>query len=138
MACEEKTTMASSPRLYSHYDAPLWESIAAGAMQLQKCSNCAALRYPPGPTCPKCLSTDYTWTPIAGTGRILSWTTFHRQYLPAYPAPHTVVAVQLTEGPIMIGHVAAEQVERLAVDAPVKMIYVDHADGYRIQRFELA
>lgn len=130
--------MAASPRLYSHYDAPMWESIAAGAMQLQKCDACGTLRYPPGPTCPKCLSTDFKWTPIAGVGRILSWTTFHRQYLPAYPAPHTVVAMQLAEGPIMIGHVPADQRMRLAVDAPVRMTYVMHADGYQIPSFELA
>ncbi len=130
--------MAASPRLYSHYDAPMWDSIAKEAMELQTCSHCGALRYPPGPTCPRCLSTDFTWTPVAGTGRILSWTTFHKQYLPAYPAPHTVVAVQLDEGPIMIGHVAPEIVGGLAVDGPVRMIYVDHADGYRIPSFELA
>lgn len=130
--------MPTKARLYSFYDGPMWESIADDAMQLQTCSACGAMRYPPGPTCPKCLSTDYAWTPIAGQGKILSWTTFHRQYLPAYPAPHTVVAVQLSEGPIMIGHVAADQVKKLKVDALVRMIYMDHADGYRIPSFEVA
>jgi len=129
--------MPTQARLYSFYDGPMWQSIAKDAMQLQRCSDCAALRYPPGPACPKCLSTGYAWTPIEGKGKILSWTTFHRQYLPAYPAPHTVVAVQLSEGPIMIGHVAAKEVGKLKVDAPVRMIYVDHADGYRIPSFEI-
>ena len=129
--------MAAKAHLYSFYDGPMWESIAEDAMKLQKCANCGALRYPPGPTCPKCLSTDYEWAPVEGRGKILSWTTFHRQYLPAYPAPHTVVAVQLSEGPIMIGHVAAGEVPKLKVDAPVRMIYVDHADGYRIPSFEV-
>jgi uncharacterized protein len=131
-------TMASSPRLHSHYDAPTWESVAAHATRLQKCDACGTMRYPPGPTCPKCLSTDFTWAPIAGTRRVLSWTTFHRQYLPAYPAPHTVVAVQLAEGPIMIGHVPGDQRARLAVNAVVRMTYVAHADGYQISSFELA
>jgi uncharacterized protein len=130
--------MRTKARLYSFYDGPMWESIAGDAMQLQKCSECGAFRYPPGPTCPSCLSTDYAWTPIEGKGRILSWTTFHRQYLPAYPAPHTVVAVELSEGPIMIGHVAAEEANKLKVDASVRMIYVDHADGYRIPSFKTA
>lgn len=130
--------MAATPRLTSHYDAPMWDSIGRDRMELQQCGQCGALRYPPGPTCPRCLSTEFAWTPVAGTGRLLSWTTFHRQYLPAYPAPHTVVAVQLDEGPIMIGHVAADVVGRLAVDAPVRIIYVDHADGYRIPSFRLA
>jgi uncharacterized protein len=129
--------MSSGPRLYSHYDEPMWESIASGTMRLQKCGACGSMRYPPGPVCPKCLSTEFVWTPIAGGGRILSWTTFHRQYLAAYPPPHTVVAVQLEEGPIMIGHVPSEQAALLAVDAPVRITYAAHPDGYRIPSFEL-
>ncbi len=130
--------MTAAPRLYSHYDAPMWESIAKDAMKLQKCSHCGSFRYPPGPMCPRCLSADYEWTEIAGEGRVLSWTTFHKQYLPAYPAPHTVVAVQLAEGPIMVGYVAAEEAGRLSIDAPVRIVYTDHADGYRLPIFKLA
>lgn len=129
--------MSAGPRLYSPYDAPMWASVAAGAMALQQCRDCRTWRYPPGPACPDCLSTEYAWVPIAGTGRLLSWTTFHRQYLPAYPPPHTVVAMQLSEGPIMVGHVAPALAGRLAVDAPVRMIYVTHADGYRLPSFEI-
>ncbi len=128
---------ATTPRLYSHYDAPMWESISKDAMKLQKCCNCGTFRYPPGPMCPSCLSAEYEWTPVAGDGRVLSWTTFHKQYLAAYPAPHTVVAVQLSEGPIMVGYVAADEVGRLSVDAPVRIVYTDHADGYRLPIFAL-
>jgi uncharacterized protein len=128
----------ASARLYSHYDAPMWASIAEGAMQLQQCSHCGRWRYPPGPTCPDCLSTDYAWKPIAGTATILSWARFQRQYLPAYPAPHTVIAVQLTEGPLMVSHIAQNQVDRLAAGAPVRLRYVTHPDGYRIPTFDLA
>ena len=129
--------MTATARLYSHYDAPMWESISEDAMRLQKCSHCNAFRYPPGPVCQQCLSTEYEWTAIAGTARVLSWTTFHKQYLPAYPAPHTVVAVQLDEGPIMVSYVAPDRVGRLAVDIPVRMIYVDHPDGYRLPMLDV-
>ena len=130
--------MNATARLFSHHDAPMWESISDDAMQLQRCSHCGAFRYPPGPVCQQCLSTEYDWTPISGEGRILSWTTFHKQYLPAYPAPHTVVAVALGEGPIMVGHVARDKVGDLAIDLPVRIVYVDHADGYRLPMFEPA
>jgi uncharacterized OB-fold protein len=129
--------MTAKARLYSHYDAPMWESISEDAMKLQECGHCGAFRYPPGPVCEQCLSPHYDWTPIAGTGRVLSWATFHKQYLPAYPAPHTVVAAQLAEGPLMVAFVPADQVERLAVDAAVRIVYIDHADGYRLPVFEL-
>jgi uncharacterized OB-fold protein len=129
--------MSARPRQFSPYDAPLWDSIAAGALQLPRCTRCQAFHYPPGPCCPECLSFDLQWQPVSGQGRVLSWTTFHRDYLPAWPAPHTVVAVQLQEGPIMIGHVPRSDAKELALDAPVTIAYTDHADGYRITEFRL-
>jgi uncharacterized OB-fold protein len=115
----------------------MWDSVTAGAMRLQCCAECGLMRYPPGACCPNCLSTEARWEPLSGAGHVLSWTTYHRQYLPAYPAPHTVVAVQLAEGPIMIGNVDAADAARLKADAAVELFYADHPDGYRLPRFRL-
>lgn len=128
----------AEPRLYSHDDGVMWKSIAAGAMRLQRCASCGRWRYPPGPSCPNCLSVEATWEPVSGRGTLLSWTTFHRQYLPAYPAPTTCVAVALAEGPIMIGNIDQAEVGQLKVDAPVELIYGTHPDGYALPRFRLA
>ena len=127
--------MSKTPRQYSPYDAPMWESISQGQLKLQRCRETGVFYYPPGPMCPESLSFDVEWAPVSGHGKILSWTVFHRQYLPAYPAPHLVVAVQLEEGPIMIGYMDHVHLPRLALDLPVSVEYVDHADGYRITRF---
>jgi uncharacterized OB-fold protein len=116
----------------------MWDSIAERAMRLQRCAVCGRWRYPPGPACPACLSTQAVWAPLSGRGRLLSWTTFHRQYLPAWPAPHTCVAVALAEGPIMIGNVDYAETGRLAIDAPMELIYDMHPDGYTLPRFRLA
>jgi uncharacterized protein len=129
--------MANGPRLYSPYDAPMWDSIASGRMQLQTCGDCHLFRYPPAPICPRCLSLRYHWQDIGGKGRVLSWTTFHRQYLPAYPPPHTVIAVELDEGPIMIGYVAGEDAHKVAIDTAVRLTYGKHPDGYGVPYFTL-
>ena len=128
----------AGPRHYSPYDATLWDSFAEDRMRLQCCDDCGTFRYPPGACCPQCLSTAATWQPIAGTGRVLSWTTYHRQYLPAYPAPTTVVAAMLDEGEILITNIDPSEVGDLALDRPVRVVYGDHPDGYRIPRFTLA
>lgn len=131
--------MAELPRLYSPYDRPMWESIQEQSMALQRCSECGRFRYPPGACCPACLSTEAEWTPVSGHGRVLSWTTYHRQYLPAYLPPHTCIAVQLDEGPIIVSNVDADQVSDLAVDREVTMFYGTHPlDGYTLPRFRLA
>jgi uncharacterized OB-fold protein len=129
------TEAAKTPRLFSPYDAPMWESINQDCMKLQWCPDSDLFRYPPGPACPVSLSMEYEWRPISGRGRIISWTVFHRTYLPAYPAPHLVVAVQLDEGPIMVSNMDHGVLDRMRLDAPVRMIYIDHPDGYRLPSF---
>lgn len=123
------------PRLFSPYDAPMWESINQKCMKLQWCPESEQFRYPPGPACPISLSMEYEWRAISGLGRIISWTVFHKTYLPAYPAPHLVIAVQLKEGPILVSNMAYSDLERLRLDLPVRMIYADHPDGHIIPSF---
>lgn len=127
--------MGKHPRTFSPYDEAYWASIAAGEMRLQKCKDCATLRYLPSACCPKCLSVEADWVPVSGRATLLSWTTFHRQYLPAYPVPFTVIAVQLEEGPMMISNIDEAERPSLAVGAALSMTYADHPDGYRIPRF---
>lgn len=129
--------MSTHPRLFSPYDAPMWDSIARGEMALQRCDDCGRFRYPPGPCCPHCLSLSSRWVPLSGRARVLSWTTFHRKYLPAYPPPTTVVAVVLEEGPIMLSNIDAADTARLVLDLPLVMFYDDHPDGYRLPRFRI-
>jgi uncharacterized OB-fold protein len=130
--------MQAMPKYYSPYDRPMWDSIQQGQMQLQRCVKSGTFFYPPGPCCPETLSFDIEWAPISGRAKLLSWTIFHRQYLPAYPAPHLVVAVQLEEGPIMVSYMDAGERDHLKLDAPVIMKYAQHPDGYQIPMFELA
>ena len=129
--------MAQGPRQYSYYDQFLWQSISEDAIRFQKCSECGTFRYPPGGCCPTCLSTEATWEKLSGRGRVLSWITYHRQYLPAYPAPTTVIAAELEEGPIFITNIDHAEAAGLKLDQPVRIVYGDHRDGYRIPRFTL-
>lgn len=129
--------MAAHPRFFSPYDEPYWGSVTDGAMKAQKCKSCSTMRYPPAACCPKCLGVETEWVTLSGKGTVLSWTTFHRQYLPAYPAPSTIVAVQLEEGPMMISNIEETERASLRIGAAVRMIYADHSDGYRIPRFTM-
>jgi uncharacterized OB-fold protein len=129
--------MIKSPVHYSPYDMPMWESISARQMRLQR-SPAGVFRYPPGPVCPESLSTEYEWVPISGRGTLLSWTVFHRKYLQAYPPPSLVIAVRLDEGPIMVSNMEVAEIPHLRIGAPVRMVYGEHPDGYVIPRFTLA
>ena len=73
-----------------------------------------------------------------GQGTILSWEIFHRQYLPAYPAPYNVIAVRLAEGPVMISNLEAPHPDGTWIGREVHMVYVDMPDGAVLPRFILA
>src|SRR5690554_330433 len=92
-------------------DEEFWQSINDKNMRLQRCADCHAWRYPSAPLCATCLSDQSSWEPVSGKAEIMSWAVFHRTYLPAYPAPHTVIAVRLEEGPIFISNLEGPEPE---------------------------
>src|SRR5262247_2234964 len=93
-------TMATARpvRAMDPYAEQFWTFTLSRELRLQQCSACGKFRWPPGPTCDRCLSDDFAWSPLSGKAKVLSWTTFRRGYFPEYPPPHTVVALELAEG----------------------------------------
>lgn len=119
------------------HDEPFWESVAQRAMRLQRCGDCGLWRYPAGPICSACNSEHAVWEPVSGRGTILSWVVFHKTYLPAYPAPHSVIAVRLDEGPILISNLEGPEPTDTWIDAPVTLCYSTMPDGFTLPRFRL-
>ena len=111
-------------------DRPMWDSIAEGALKLQKCSGCGAFRYPPGPICAECLSMESEWVAVDGGGNVLSWVVFHRKYFDDFPPPYNAVAVRLDEGPIVMTNLIGDPPEGSWIGHRVQLNYVDH-DGRR-------
>jgi len=118
--------MSNSQPVLTIYDLPMWDSIARQALALQKCAGCGRYRYPPGPSCPYCLSMEAAWTPLAGQGRIISWVVFHRKYFDDYPPPYNVVAVELAEGPILVSNLVGREPEGSWIGSDVELCYEEH------------
>ncbi|TWG90161.1 hypothetical protein L598_007000000070 [Mesorhizobium sp. J18] len=133
-------TAATPPRVLGLYDQPFWDLLAeSGRMHLQCCSACGAWRYPPGPACHECLSPDCEWKPITGTGELLSWIIFRKQYLPAYPAPYNVIAVRLDEGPTIISNLTSDPtLDDSPIGRRVRLTVARMDDGVALPRFEFA
>jgi uncharacterized OB-fold protein len=105
-------TMRTIPEpLHSFSDDQFWRFVESGEVRIQRCLACGTVRYPPEPVCPACLSADAVWEPLAGTGSLLAWTTFHRQYFSGFPVPYTVGAVLTDEGPIICAPVEGDPAE---------------------------
>jgi uncharacterized OB-fold protein len=105
------------------YEAPFWEFVQRHELRLQRCADCGAYRYPPGPTCSRCLCQEWEWAPLSGTGRLLSWVVFHRQYFPELPVPYYVAAVETAEGPILIANLVNLGDRGPRLDMPVRILF---------------
>jgi uncharacterized OB-fold protein len=125
-------------RVIGFYDRTMWEELGGGSFALHRCDACEAFRYPPAPICSECLSSVSTWTPVSGGGEIIARATFHRTYLPAYPAPHTVAAIRLDEGPIVISIVLDATLDQQEIGRRVRLKLVERAEDYVLPCFELA
>jgi uncharacterized OB-fold protein len=86
--------------------------------------------------CPDCLSAEFAWEPVSGRGTVVSWATFHRQYLPAYPAPYQVIVVRLDEGPLFVSNMADPAPALRTAGEQVEIVYVEMPDGVVLPRLQ--
>lgn len=83
-----------------------WQAARRGQLVVQQCRNCEAVLHLPRPYCSRCGSWETTWRPVAGRGRVHSWTRVTHQVHPSFPTPYTIVLVELEEFPSVrfVGH----------------------------------
>jgi uncharacterized protein len=117
-------------RTLDPYADQFWQFTVNRDFRLQRCTDCAKFRWPPGPTCDACLSEEFEWTPLSGRATLLSWTTFHRGYFPEYPAPHTTVAVELAEGPLFVAYPVGVEVAELREGMTLELRWADSEDRF--------
>jgi uncharacterized OB-fold protein len=93
---------------------------------VQQCV-CGIYRHYPKPQCPECLSGEWRWTPVAGSGVIHSFTVTHRAFHPAWAdrVPYVVATIELDEGVRMVSDLPAEDTELAAVGTPVEVFFDD-------------
>lgn len=101
--------------------AELYAWWVRGELRLQRCADCRAWQHPPRHRCPTCGSTATGFEPIAGTGRVFTWTVTHRPIDPAFTPPYAVVVVELDEGPRLVGNPRGLELGELRLDLPVRV-----------------
>jgi uncharacterized OB-fold protein len=116
---------------------PFWDSVKRHQAELQKCDRCGKVRFIPTELC-TCGSPDSSWTPIAGTGEVYTYTVVHRAPTPAYQAkaPYVIAHVTLDEGPRMISHLVGVEPADVTIGMPVQLGYEDVAPELTLYHFE--
>ena len=104
---------------------PFWQAQNAHELKFQKCSQCAHVRYLPGPLCPDCCSFDFEWIASSGRGVIYSYTVVRHQTHPAFPVPYTVVLAQMEEAPRVIAQLRATEGAQFGLGTAVRVEWED-------------
>ncbi|HWL41873.1 MAG TPA: OB-fold domain-containing protein [Ilumatobacter sp.] len=110
----------------------------AGELRFQRCTECGRWNHPPGTTCPSCGSESLEWTPVGGTGTIVSWTRTHYAFAPPFAAdgPYVALVVAVDEGPQMVSMLRGGDEPRCG--GRVRVEFEARADGRRVAVFVAA
>jgi uncharacterized OB-fold protein len=81
----------------------MWRAAADGRLDVQRCTKCGAHRYPPTDGCYRCLSLEWEWSTLPGTGTVYTFIWVPdaaRAEAEQRPAYYNLVIVELdgTEG----------------------------------------
>jgi uncharacterized protein len=123
------------PRLDT-VNRPFWAATKDGKFMLQFCKDCGDTRYPPGPVCPKCLSSNQDWKQASGRGTLESWVDFHRAYWDGFKGdlPYRVCLVKLEEGPVVVSNLV-DKTDNLRMGQPVKVVFDKVTDNVTLPKF---
>jgi uncharacterized OB-fold protein len=80
---------------------PFWEGCRAGELRIPRCRDCDHWVWYPAASCPGCGGGRHEWTRVSGRGRLFTWVTVHRAFLPGYQGrvPFVTALVELEEDP---------------------------------------
>ena len=96
-------------------------------------------RHYPRPTCPACLSREFTWELSSGRGAVYTWTIVRGPTLPAFQdrLPYNVVDVLLDEGVHFVSQVLDVEPEELRAGLRVRTVFVPLDDEITLVKFRL-
>lgn len=126
-------------------DAPFWDGVKACDLRLPACKACRRHYFPPGPSCPRCGRDDIEWKSLGAEvrGRLHSFTIVQRSFLEfAAQVPYVVAIVELEGVPEvrMTGNLLGTDADpkKLTLDAPLRLVWAEYANGTVLPQWELA
>ncbi|MEM3090590.1 MAG: Zn-ribbon domain-containing OB-fold protein [Candidatus Bathyarchaeia archaeon] len=87
-----------------------------------KCRKCGKIHLPPRPLCDKCLSTEFEWTELSTSGKLITYTIIHvapTQFQSM--APYAVGIIQLEDGVKIPGMIKDVPLDKIKVGMRLKM-----------------
>jgi hypothetical protein len=117
--------------------APFYEAARRGELRFQRCTGCGAFRHYPRPTCPQCLSREYSWEKSSGRGTVFTWTIVRGPTLPAFESqlPYNVVDVLMDEGVHFVSQIIDCPPEQIRPGMPLQAVFVSADEEITLVKF---
>jgi uncharacterized OB-fold protein len=120
-------------------DNEFWfEAAQERKLLIQKCAACGQIRHPPSPSCPNCLSFDWTTIESVGKGSVHSFVVVHHPQVAGFEYPLVVALIDLDEGTRFISNLVGIAKEDVVVGMPVEVEWHEFADGLTLPLFRPA
>ena len=113
--------------------APYWAAAKAHRLSLQKCEQCRAYLYPPGPACPTCGNADISFGDLGPdiTGRLYSYIVTHRAFVPGFgnETPYVVALAEVDQagGAKLLANLVNCAPADVRIGMPLRMIWEDRS-----------
>ena len=116
--------------------APFWDAAGEGRLALPRCRACGTYVWYPRGHCTSCHAVDLEWVDVSGRGTIYSFSVI-RKAPGEWGAhvPFVLAYVELDEGPRLLTNVLTDDVEALAIDDPVEVVFHPTPGGRALPRF---
>jgi len=112
-----------------------WAGVKRGELVFQRCRDCGKWVHPPRPMCPGCRSLQKEWAPSKGKGKVYSWVTYRESPHPGFPAPYSVVLVELKEGVRVVSNLVDTKHEEITIGMRVEVVFDHMSDNFTLPRF---
>ncbi|MGW1034848.1 OB-fold domain-containing protein [Streptomyces antibioticus] len=116
-------------------NAGFWEGVRAHRLLLQRCSDCAELRFPWLPGCAGCGGSGWDTVEACGEGTVFSYVVMHHPPFPAFDPPYAIGLVQLAEGVRMVSNVIGVPYDKVRIGMPVRLEFRRYDDELTLPVF---
>lgn len=105
-----------------------WDALKQDKLLIQRCSDCATLRHPPRPMCPRCNSLKWDTIEASGRGTVYSFVIPRHPPWPWFEGTYVVALVELDEGVRIVSNLRDIDAYEVTIGMPVQG-YIEHFDS---------
>jgi uncharacterized OB-fold protein len=110
-------------------NAGFWEGVREHRLLIQRCTDCATLRFPWLPGCNACGCPEWDTVEASGEGSVYSYVVMHHPPFPAFSPPYAVALIELAEGVRMISNVVGVPPDKVRIGQPVRLDFQEFEDA---------